>query len=155
MRLASDILPAAQNVAPILGEERNDAPQERYADYKIIRRNGAVVGFEPDKIAVAMTKAFLAVSGNTAAASAGVRDKVAALTEAAVQSLMRRHPQGGTFHIEDVQDQVELAMMRAGEHQVARSYVLYRDERSRERAARVQEANDRQKPQINVMVGGA
>jgi ribonucleoside-diphosphate reductase alpha chain len=155
MRLASDILPAAPLAAnPILGEQ-DSAAQERYADYKIIRRNGAVVGFEPDKIAVAMTKAFLAVSGNTAAASAGVRDKVQALTQAVVQSLMRRHPAGGTFHIEDVQDQVELAMMRAGEHQVARSYVLYRDERARERAKRVQEAAESQKPSIHVMVGGA
>jgi ribonucleoside-diphosphate reductase alpha chain len=155
MRLASDILPAAPLAnTPILGEE-DSAAQERYADYKIIRRNGAVVGFEPDKIAVAMTKAFLAVSGNTAAASAGVRDKVQALTQAVVQSLLRRHPAGGTFHIEDVQDQVELAMMRAGEHQVARSYVLYRDERARERAKRVQEAAESQKPSIHVMVGGA
>src|SRR3954468_17074127 len=156
MRLASEILPAtAQNIAPIIGEERSDSPQERYADYKIIRRNGAVVGFEPDKIAVAMTKAFLAVSGSAAAASAGMRDKVKALTEAVVQSLMRRHPAGGTFHIEDVQDQVELAMMRAGEHQVARSYVLYREERARERAKRAQEAADAQKPSIHVIVGGA
>ena len=154
MRLASDINPAAPLVNPILGEESTNAP-ERYADYKIIRRNGAVVGFEPDKIAVAMTKAFLAVSGNTAAASAGVRDKVQALTEAVVQSLMRRHPAGGTFHIEDVQDQVELAMMRAGEHQVARSYVLYREERARERAKRAQEAVESRAPAIHVTVGGA
>ncbi|HXF79635.1 MAG TPA: ribonucleoside-diphosphate reductase subunit alpha [Usitatibacter sp.] len=154
MRLASDIHPAAPLQNPILGEEASPS-QERYADYKIIRRNGAVVGFEPDKIAVAMTKAFLAVSGNTAAASAGVREKVGALTEAVVQSLMRRHPAGGTFHIEDVQDQVELAMMRAGEHQVARSYVLYREERARERAKRAQEAADSQKPSIHVMIGDA
>jgi ribonucleoside-diphosphate reductase alpha chain len=154
MRLASDIHPTAPLANPILGEE-STTPLERYADYKIVRRNGAVVGFEPDKIAVAMTKAFLAVHGNTAAASAGVRDKVAALTEAVVQSLMRRHPAGGTFHIEDVQDQVELAMMRAGEHQVARSYVIYREERASERAKRVQEAAEAQKPQIHVMVGGA
>ena len=154
MRLASDIHPAAPLANPILGEEAGTS-QDRYADYKIIRRNGAVVGFEPDKIAVAMTKAFLAVSGNTAAASAGVRDKVHALTQAVVQSLMRRHPAGGTFHIEDVQDQVELAMMRAGEHQVARSYVLYREERARERAKRVQEAAEARHPQLHVMVGGA
>src|SRR5712691_4588150 len=133
----------------------NSTGRSPYADYKIIRRNGAVVGFEPDKISVAMTKAFLAVSGNTAAASAGVRDKVQALTQAVVQSLMRRHPAGGTFHIEDVQDQVELAMMRAGEHQVARSYVLYREERARERAKRVQEAVESRQPRIHVMVGGA
>ena len=155
MRLASDINPAAPLANPILGEESSTQQQERYADYKIIRRNGAVVGFEPDKIAVAMTKAFLAVSGNTAAASAGVRDKVHALTQSVVQSLMRRHPAGGTFHIEDVQDQVELAMMRAGEHQVARSYVLYREERARERAKRVQEAVESRQPAIHVMVGGA
>jgi len=155
MRLASDINPAAPLANPILGEESSTQQQERYADYKIIRRNGAVVGFEPDKIAVAMTKAFLAVSGNTAAASAGVRDKVHALTQSVVQSLMRRHPAGGTFHIEDVQDQVELAMMRAGEHQVARSYVLYREERARERAKRVQEAVESRQPAIHVMNGGA
>jgi ribonucleoside-diphosphate reductase alpha chain len=154
MRLASDVHPAAPLANPILGEE-GLPPTERYADYKIIRRNGAVVGFEPDKIAVAMTKAFLAVAGNTAAASAGVRDKVQALTQSVVQSLMRRHPAGGTFHIEDVQDQVELAMMRAGEHQVARSYVLYREERARERAKRAQEAVESRQPQIHVMVGGA
>src|SRR6187402_1807823 len=155
MRLSTDISPAAPLANPIIGEESSAETAERYADYKIIRRNGAVVGFEPDKIAVAMTKAFLAVHGNTAAASAGVRDKVAALTESVVQSLMRRHPAGGTFHIEDVQDQVELAMMRAGEHQVARSYVLYREERARERAKRAQEAAESQKPQIHVTIGGA
>src|SRR5258705_1236367 len=156
MRTAYEINPAAPLAnPPILGEESSTQQQERYADYKIIRRNGAVVGFEPDKIAVAMTKACLAVSGNSAAASAGMRDKVHALTQSVVQSLMRRHPAGGTFHIEDVQDQVELAMMRAGEHQVARSYVLYREERARERAKRVQEAAEAQRPQIHVMVGGA
>jgi ribonucleoside-diphosphate reductase alpha chain len=154
MRLASDIHPAAPLANPILGEESSITPQERYADYKIIRRNGAVVGFEPDKIAVAVTKAFLAVYGNTAAASAGVRDKVNLLTQSVVGSLMRRQPSGGTFHIEDVQDQVELALMRNGEHQVARSYVLYRDERARERAKRVQEAAESQKPSIHVTVNG-
>src|SRR5260221_14434313 len=155
MRLASDIPPAAPLANPILGEESSQATAERYADYKIIRRNGAVVGFEPDKIAVAMTKAFLAVAGNTAAASAGVREKVQALTQAVVQSLMRRHPAGGTLHIEDVQDHVQPAMMRAGEHQVARSYVLYREDRARERAKRAQEAADLQKPSIHVTIGGA
>jgi len=155
MRLSSDIHPAAPLANPILGEE-GATPQDRYADYKIIRRNGAVVAFEPDKIAVAMTKAFLAVSGNTAAASAGVRDKVQSLTQSVVAALMRRQPAGGTFHIEDVQDQVELALMRSGEHQVARSYVLYRDERARERAARrVQDEAQSQKPVIQVSVGGA
>ena len=99
------------SMSPVLDQEGGHSP-ERYADYKVIRRNGAVVGFEPDKIAVAVTKAFLAVAGGTAAASAGVREKVQMLTEAVVQALVRRHPMGGTFHIEDIQDQVELALMR-------------------------------------------
>ena len=107
-----------------------------FADYKVIRRNGAVVGFEPGKISVAMTKAFLAVNGSQGAASARIRELVAGLTEAVVSALLRRQPQGGTFHIEDIQDQVELALMRSGEHDVARAYVLYREERAK---ARVQE----------------
>ncbi|MGE0557860.1 MAG: ribonucleoside-diphosphate reductase subunit alpha [Burkholderiales bacterium] len=113
----------------------NEAEREAaYAQYKIIRRNGSVVGFEPAKIAIAMTKAFIAVNGGQGAASARVREQVTALTENVVGALMRRQPSGGTFHIEDIQDQVELALMRMGEHHVARAYVLYREERAKERA---------------------
>ncbi|MDL2354466.1 MAG: ribonucleoside-diphosphate reductase subunit alpha [Pseudomonadota bacterium] len=97
-----------------------------HGDYRIIRRNGAVVAFEPSKIAIAVTKAFLAVTGGQGAASARVRDLVEQLTASVVAALVRRHPGGGTFHIEDVQDQVELSLMRSGEHDVARAYVLYR-----------------------------
>ncbi|MEC5400138.1 ribonucleoside-diphosphate reductase subunit alpha [Uliginosibacterium sp. H1] len=110
-------------------------PAGAIADYHIIRRNGAVVPFEPNKIAVAMTKAFLAVEGSHGAVSARVRDVVAQLTDSVVRALLRRQPHGGTFHIEDVQDQVELALMRSSEHDVARAYVLYREKRSAERAA--------------------
>ena len=110
-----------------------------YADYKLIRRNGSVVGFEPNKIAVALTKAFLAVNGGQGAASARVRDLVEQLTEQVVSALLRRQPGGGTFHIEDVQDQAELALMRSGEHDVARAYVLYRERRAQERAAKLQQ----------------
>ena len=114
--------------------ERALRPGASLADHKIIRRNGAVVAFEPGKISVAMTKAFIAVSGGQGAASARVREIVAGLTEHVVGALVRRQPGGGTFHIEDVQDQVELALMRSGEHEVARAYVLYREKRSAERA---------------------
>ncbi|NSX02478.1 ribonucleoside-diphosphate reductase subunit alpha [Cupriavidus gilardii] len=104
-----------------------------YQDYKIIRRNGAVVAFEPSKISVAMTKAFLAVNGGQGAASARVRELVEQLTQNVVRALLRSRPNGGTFHIEDVQDHVELALMRSGEHEVARAYVLYREKRNQER----------------------
>ena len=102
--------------------------------YQIMRRNGAVVRFEPGKIAVAMMKAFLAVHGTQGAASASVREHVDGLTQTVVRALMRSRPAGGTFHIEDVQDQVELALMRGGQHEVARAYVLYRERRAQERA---------------------
>ncbi|RMD79655.1 MAG: ribonucleoside-diphosphate reductase subunit alpha [Gammaproteobacteria bacterium] len=104
--------------------------------YQVIRRNGKLTAFDATKIQVAMTKAFLAVEGGTAAASRRVHDTVEALTREVVSALTRRRPEGGTFHIEDIQDQVELALMRAGHHKVARAYVLYREERARERAAK-------------------
>ena len=106
----------------------------RFAQYRVIRRNGAVVAFEPGKISVAMTKAFIAVDGGQGAASVRVREVVASLTSDVVNALLRRQPESGTFHIEDIQDQVELALMRSGEHDVARAYVLYREDRARERA---------------------
>src|SRR5882757_1443674 len=102
---------------------------------KVIRRNGKLTTFDPSKISIALTKAFLAVEGGQAAASSRVRTTVETLTEQVVQALTRHLSGGGTLHIEDIQDQVELALMRGGEHKVARDYVLYREERSKERAA--------------------
>jgi len=128
-------------------QQNSTAAGVNYQDYKLIRRNGSVVSFEPNKITVAMTKAFLAVNGGQGAASARVREIVDQLTQNVVRALVRSRPNGGTFHIEDVQDHVELALMRSGEHEVARAYVLYREKRTQERAqanaqavARVQEA---------------
>ncbi|MBS1215193.1 MAG: nrdA [Proteobacteria bacterium] len=120
--------------------EASSASESPFAQYKVIRRNGAVVGFEPGKITVAVTKAFLAVEGGQGAASARVRELVADLTQQVVRALMRRQPSGGTFHIEDIQDQVELSLMRFGQHDVARAYVLYREKRAQ---ARMQEASAR------------
>ena len=140
---------AATNTAQSVSLPEAGVPtQNIYADYKIIRRNGSVVGFEPSKIAVALTKAFLAVNGSQGAGSARVRELVAALTDTVVGALVRRQPAGGTFHIEDIQDQVELALMRSGEHDVARSYVLYREDRSR---ARAQEKVAQKKSAINTV----
>ena len=101
---------------------------------KIIKRNGTVVPFTGDKISVAMTKAFLAVEGGTAAASPRIRELVQDLTDQMTSTFKRRMPSGGTLHIEEIQDQVELALMRSGEQKVARSYVLYREQRAQERS---------------------
>ena len=132
---------------------RRRRPNRRYAGYQIIRRNGAVVAFEPNKIAVAMMKAFLAVHGTQGAASASVRETVDALTETVVRALLRSRPGGGTFHIEDVQDQVELGLMRGGHHEVARAYVLYRERRAQERAKQAQQAAPRE-PALHVTDSG-
>ncbi|HEX4929007.1 MAG TPA: ribonucleoside-diphosphate reductase subunit alpha [Burkholderiales bacterium] len=145
-------------VTPGFGVDLPEAarPGSPYADYKVIRRNGAVVGFEPGKISVAMTKAFLAVNGSQGAASARIRELVGGLTDTVVGALMRRQPQGGTFHIEDIQDQVELALMRSGEHDVARAYVLYREERARARSQEkaAQLANARGETDLHVVENG-
>ncbi|UCH48257.1 MAG: ribonucleoside-diphosphate reductase subunit alpha [Betaproteobacteria bacterium] len=129
-----------------------DAQQAGYPDYKVIRRNGAVVGFEPGKIHIAMTKAFIAVNGGQGAASARVREVVSNLTDVVVKALMRRNPAGGTVHIEDIQDQVELALMRAGEQEVARAYVLYREERNRERARQKQTDTAKASTDVSISV---
>ena len=119
--------------APMLSEDNGRAPTQ--PTYRIIRRNGAVTPFDPMKITIALTKAFLAVEGSAAAGSRRVHDVVTDLTGQVASALTRRVGEGRTFHIEDVQDQVELALMRGEHHKVARAYVLYREERARERAA--------------------
>ncbi len=121
--------------------------------YQIIRRNGSVVPFVPSKIAVAMMKAFLAVHGTQGAASASVRETVEALTEAVSRALMRSRPSGGTFHIEDVQDQVELGLMRGGHHEIARAYVLYRERRAQERAL-AKQSKEVIEPTLHVLENG-
>lgn len=129
------------------------AASDALAHYQIIRRNGSVVAFEPHKIAVAMMKAFLAVHGTQGAASASVRETVDTLTQTVVRALMRSRPSGGTFHIEDVQDQVELGLMRGGHHEIARAYVLYREKHNQERAKQLQ-AQAPAAPLLHVTDGG-
>ncbi|MDP2074909.1 ribonucleoside-diphosphate reductase subunit alpha [Hydrogenophaga sp.] len=131
----------------------NTSSSSVFAQYQIIRRNGAVVSFEPSKIAVAMMKAFLAVHGTQGAASASVRETVDELTGAVVKALMRSRPGGGTFHIEDVQDQVELGLMRSSHHEVARAYVLYRERRTQERAHQAEVAKPAEAT-LHVIDGG-
>ncbi|SDS50537.1 ribonucleoside-diphosphate reductase alpha chain [Halopseudomonas xinjiangensis] len=103
---------------------------------RVIKRNGALVGYTEDKIRIAITKAFLAVEGGQAAASSRIRATVDELASTISATFLRRMPSGGTLHIEDIQDQVELALMRSGEQKVARAYVLYREEHARQRQAR-------------------
>ena len=150
MQIAAEVA-APQSLSGTPLSEVSPAAQAAFSQYKIIRRNGAVVGFEPGKISVAVTKAFLAVEGGQSAASARIRELVAGLTDAVVNALARRQPAGGTFHIEDIQDQVELALMRSGAHEVARAYVLYREKRAEARAQEAAQKKKTPQPQLNVV----
>ena len=154
MQTAQRTAPATSSVSARspAGTDRDASPNP-LADYQIIRRNGAVVPFEPGKIVVAMMKAFLAVHGTQGAASASVRETVDGLTQTVIRALVRSRPSGGTFHIEDVQDQVELGLMRGGHHEIARAYVLYREKRTQERARQPQ-ATTAEAALLHVLDGG-
>ncbi len=143
---------AGEGVVMAVGALHGATPSA-LSQYQIIRRNGAVVPFEPNKIAVAMMKAFLAVHGTQGAASASVREVVDELTQAVMRALMRSRPGGGTFHIEDVQDHVELGLMRGGHHEIARAYVLYREKRAQERLRKQEQATP-EAPPLHVIDGG-
>ncbi|MDO8312728.1 MAG: ATP cone domain-containing protein, partial [Sideroxyarcus sp.] len=154
MQTAPYAVPLPSGV-PANNSARGNTPaaSDALAHYQLIRRNGSVVAFEPHKIAVAMMKAFLAVHGTQGAASASVRETVDTLTQAVIRALMRSRPSGGTFHIEDVQDQVELGLMRGGHHEIARAYVLYREKHNQERAKQLQ-TQAPAAPLLHVMDGG-
>lgn len=124
--------------APTMNSDTIDMAAMAPGQIRVIKRNGTVVSYDVDKINVAITKAFLAVEGGTAAASNRIHDTVAQLAEQITAIFKRRMPSGGTIHIEDIQDQVELALMRSGEQKVARDYVLYREQRAQLRAEKLQ-----------------
>ena len=122
-----------QAKAPQATDDQQNLSATAPGQLRVIKRNGTVVPYTDDKITVAITKAFLAVEGGNAAASSRIHETVARLTEQVSATFKRRMPSGGTIHIEEIQDQVELALMRSGEQKVARDYVIYRESRSQAR----------------------
>lgn len=127
---AASLAPQAANTTFAV-ESKIEIPNQ----YEVIRRNGKMTNFDISKIQIAVIKAFLAVEGGQAAASRRIHDSVEELARQVAAALFRRLPDGGTLHIEEIQDQVELALMRNGHHKVARAYVLYREQRAQQRAA--------------------
>ena len=135
MNIATNTAPKPDNSATTPGQLR------------VIKRGGTVAVFDAEKISVAITKAFLAVEGKEASGSSRIFDRVQQLTDMVMGTFKRRLPSGGTVHIEEIQDQVELALMRTGEHKVARDYVIYRDQRSKLREGSDSKAH----PTLNVI----
>jgi len=105
------------------------------ARYQVERRDGSVVKFKGEKIVRAVTKAFLAEE-NLKDPTERILEEVEQISGTVFSSLARRRMSGGTYHIEDIQDQVELALMRIGRPEVAKRYVLYRQERAKLREER-------------------
>ena len=113
---------------------------------QVIKRTGDVAAFDAEKISVAIGKAFLAVEGQQSSDSSRIHDRITQLTEMVLNTFTRRLPSGGTIHIEEIQDQVELALMRTGEQKVARAYVIYREQRANAR----QQTNSNHHPTLQV-----
>ena len=126
-------------------EQEQPKPAIAPGQMRVIKRNGSVVSYDAEKIAIAITKAFLAVEGGAAAASTRIHNEVNELANLVTTTFTRRMPSGGTLHIEEIQDQVELELMRSGEQKVARSYVLYREERKQARKQEVKTEDKEEK----------
>lgn len=125
------------NLSSILPQDSNEPTKNEFTTattpglIRVIRRNNEITPYDDKKIVVAMTKAFLEIEGPHASASNRIHELVNQLASQISRAFHRRLPTGGTIHIEDIQDQVELALMREGEQKTARAYVLYREERRR------------------------
>ena len=144
-------------------EEKSTKPQQQAqgkakpaiapGQMRVIKRNGSVVSYDAEKIAIAITKAFLAVEGGAAAASTRIHNEVNELANAVTSTFNRRMPSGGTLHIEEIQDQVELELMRSGEQKVARAYVLYREERKQLRQQEAPKKEEKEEIKITLENG--
>ena len=105
----------------------------------VVRREGSISSFKSDKISDAIKKAFLAQTkirnnkNKDKEQEDSIHKTVESLTHKVVSALTRRIADGDMIHIEDIQDQVELALMRDEHHKVARAYVLYREQRAASR----------------------
>ena len=127
-------IPDENTAAAIKGKAVSPPPVS--SRYRVIRRDGSVAVFNPEKIEIAIRKAFLATEGGQAADSTRLHQIAEELKANVVDKLIRFKGEGGTFLIEEIQDRVELELMRGEHHQVARRYVLYREERAQARRER-------------------
>jgi len=122
-----------------VSQKKEESKSVNLLSLNVVRRDGSISPFKSDKISEAIKKAFLA---QTKIRNNKNKDKeqqdsiyktVEILTHKVVSALTRRIADGDMIHIEDIQDQVELALMRDEHHKVARAYVLYREQRAASR----------------------
>ena len=102
--------------------------------YKAIKRDGKIVSFKPEKITVAIAKAFRASSNGDLTDE--ILDTARELSDKVVAQVRSRWPKGNAVPIEEIQDLVEKVLMDCGHYEVAKCYIVYREERKRDRMAR-------------------
>lgn len=102
---------------------------------RVRKRNGDFVAFDGDRIRLAIEKAWLAEYGVPAASElpSVSHGKIAALAQAVIRWANERAADGAAPAVEQIQDEVEKALMTSGEHKIARRYVLYREMRAERR----------------------
>ena len=116
----------------------------------VIKRSGETTSFDAEKITAAIAKAYLSVHGNDYHSQA-MQEQIAQVRDAAVKSVCERALRfDRDIQIEEIQDNVELALMRGGAHKVARAYVTYRDRQAAKRDAAQQIALQNNPPEYTI-----
>ncbi len=100
----------------------------------VVKRSGAIVPFNPDRIINAIYRAAVAVGGRDHATAEKLGLQV-------VRLLQENTPPGHVPNIEEIQDLVEKVLIENGHAKVAKAYILYRDERARARRQAAQRAS--------------
>ena len=124
---------------PQVSQKKENEKSVNLLSLNVVRRDGSISSFKSDKISDAIKKAFLAQTkirnnkDKDKEQEESIHKTVEELTHKVVSALTRRIADGDMIHIEDIQDQVELALMRDEHHKVARAYVLYREQRAASR----------------------
>jgi len=95
----------------------------------VVKRTGAVVPFRKERITNAIYRAAVAVGGRDRSIAEGLTDQVVAMLEETT-------PPGHIPTIEEIQDIVEKVLVESGHARTAKAYILYRDERARQRRER-------------------
>ncbi|MCB9771863.1 MAG: ribonucleoside-diphosphate reductase subunit alpha [Candidatus Omnitrophica bacterium] len=126
-----------KDIAEIYADYRKERAAKRASldIYSSIKRDGRVVSFKPEKITNAVAKALAAhKNGQIDADLLAQAEKICAEV---VNEIHRQWPEGKAIHIEEIQDLVEKALMKFNMHDVAKGYILYRENRAKARQDKI------------------